>query len=108
MVSEIGGSSPSVVTGLDNRPNPARVGSDAPAAAGATAGVPGGDVVTLTDLASRLQDLTKSIENVPVVDAQRVDGYRRSVSEGSYQVQPEVVADKLISFEHAMGAARPA
>ncbi len=65
-------------------------------------------MVTLTDLASRLQGLTRSIDNVPVVDAQRVDGYRRTVSDGSYQVEPEVVAEKLISYENALAAAQPA
>ena len=105
MVSEISGSSPSHVTALDGRLNTVRVDTGRPAPdPDPQLSVPG-EVVTLTDLASRLQELTKSIENVPVVDAQRVDGYRRTVSDGSYQVQPEVVADKLISFENSLTSA---
>ena len=95
MVSEINSSTSSPVTALDSRV--AKVDKPAPPAApGAAAG---SDVVSLTDLASRLQSLTQSVADVPVVDSKRVDQFRQAITDGSYQVDPEAVADKLANFE---------
>ncbi len=66
-----------------------------------TAGVEhhGADVVTLTDLASRLQKLTQSVADLPVADQQKIESFRQSIADGSYQVDTHAVAEKLSSIE---------
>ena len=69
-----------------------------PQAPGATASADS-DVVTLTDLAARLQALAKSIEQLPEVDRQRVAELKQAIADGSYEVDDESVAEKLAAFE---------
>lgn len=101
MVSEINSSSASVVTALDNRAT--RI--DKPASPAATGAAPNPDVVTLTDLGGRLQALTQSVADVPAVDRSRVESFRQSIADGSYQVDPTAVADKLANFEALLASA---
>jgi len=67
-------------------------------ATGAGAGA-GSDQVTLTDTARRLSDLTQTASAQPAVDAERVSQIRQAIAEGSYQVNAERVADKLLQAE---------
>ncbi len=95
MVSEVNGSTSGVVTALDSRV--AKI--DKPPQT-APASAPGGsEVVTLTDLGSRLQALTQSVADVPAVDAKRVEQFRQALADGSYQIDTDAVADKLANFE---------
>lgn len=95
MVSEINNSTSGVVTALDARAT--KVEKPQPPA---QPNAPGGsDVVTLTDLGSKLQALTQSVADVPAVDAKRVEQFRQAIADGSYQVDAEAVADKLANFE---------
>jgi len=95
MVSEINASSSGVVTALDSR-----VGKiDKPQTASPTNAPGGSEVVTLTDLGGRLQQLTQSVADVPAVDAKRVEQFRQAIADGSYQVDADAVADKLANFE---------
>jgi negative regulator of flagellin synthesis FlgM len=95
MVSEINPSTAGAVTALDSRT--AKV--DKPQTA-APASAPGGsEVVTLTDLGGRLQQLTQSVADVPAVDGKRVEQFRQAIADGSYQVDADAVADKLANFE---------
>lgn len=59
----------------------------------------GSDQVTLTDTARRLSDLTQTASAQPAVDAERVSQIRQAIAEGSYQVNAERVADKLLQAE---------
>lgn len=58
-----------------------------------------GDQVTLTDTARRLSDLTQTASAQPAVDSQRVSEIRQAIADGSYQVNAERVADKLMQTE---------
>lgn len=60
------------------------------------------DIVNLTDTAQRLRALEKSVASLPVVDSQRVDAVKKALADGTYQVKPERVADKLVGFENAL------
>ncbi len=71
-----------------------RAGQDDPAARQ--------DSVSLTRTASRLQAVKDRIEQTPEVDRERVDNLRRAIADGSYQSNPQKVADKLIQFEALM------
>ncbi len=60
------------------------------------------DTVNLTDTAQRLRGLEKSVAGLPVVDAQRVDTVKKALADGTYQVRPERVAEKLVGFEDTL------
>lgn len=49
-----------------------------------------------------LREMTKAVADIPVVDAQRVALVRKALLEGSYKVDPERVAGKLIQFEKTL------
>ena len=40
--------------------------------------------------------------NLPVVDAKRVEQIKQAIDNGSYEVDPVKVADKLMQFEHIL------
>ena len=97
MVSEVNGPRISAVTGLDQRGT--KIGeTHATDAAQATRGQ-GAEVFTLTDLAARLQALTQSVANLPVADQEKVEQFRQSVADGSYEIDPQAVAEKLTAIE---------
>ena len=73
-----------------------------PSAAETTTVAPKGDQVSLTDSAARLRELENEVSQMPVVDAQRVAEVQRSLSIGTYQVNPSDVAEKMLSMEKAM------
>ncbi|ROR34904.1 flagellar biosynthesis anti-sigma factor FlgM [Inmirania thermothiophila] len=61
------------------------------------------DTVSLTDTARTLQSLTERLAELPVVDTQRVEQLRQAIADGSYQVDPQRVAARLLAFESALG-----
>jgi len=85
-----------------NRPvaGPAPVDAARPAA--------GSDVVTLTDLASRLQSLGEAVEQVPVVDKTKVATLREAIDNGTYRVDPRQVAEKMSALEGLLDGASKA
>jgi negative regulator of flagellin synthesis FlgM len=64
------------------------------------------DKISLTGQAQQLQELEKQLASQPVVDSQRVEAVRNAVENGSFTVNPERIADKLISLEQALTDAR--
>ncbi len=62
-----------------------------------------GDTVTLTDTASRLKSLENTLSDLPSVDSGKVAAFREAIMNGSYQVDPGRVADKLLKFERNLG-----
>lgn len=73
------------------------------AAAGSSARAATSDSLNLTDKATQLQALEAQIANLPVVDPQRVEDVQHSLATGSYQPEPQEVADKMIEFETGLG-----
>jgi negative regulator of flagellin synthesis FlgM len=73
-----------------------------PSASGASTAARG-DVVTLTDLSARLQRLSDSVRDLPVVDQARVAELRDQLESGRYQVEDREVADKVAAFETQLG-----
>ena len=57
------------------------------------------DTVSLSDGAVQLGKLETTSINAPVVDTQRVEQVKQAIADGSYQVDPEKIADKLMQFE---------
>lgn len=57
------------------------------------------DTVELTDTASRLNQLTQDVAKVDGVDVERVEAIRQQISEGSYQVDADRIAEALVRLE---------
>lgn len=58
-----------------------------------------GDRVTLSNTANQLSDLTRSVSEQPAVDTQRVEQIRNSIKQGTYEINAERIADRLINME---------
>ena len=55
------------------------------------------DKVDMATFSSQLQALESSLENVQVVDTARVEAIKQAISEGRFRVNPDVVADRLLT-----------
>lgn len=64
------------------------------------------DRVSLTGEAQKLKELETELASQPVVDSQRVNAVRAAVEDGSFAVNPERIAEKMISLEQALTDAR--
>ena len=77
----------------------------APEVGAGKAGVPQGpatpaaarDKVEITSLSAQLAQLEKMLNDVGVVDTARVDAVKQAIAEGRFQIDSEVVADKLLT-----------
>lgn len=67
-----------------------------------TPGSASGDSVTITQTAQQLNELHDALAKVPVVDTQRVEALRTAIDDGSYEVDPMQVAEKLMRFEEQL------
>jgi len=56
----------------------------------------GGPRVQLSALGEKLAGIEASLASVPVFDTQRVEEIKLAISEGRFQVNPDVIADKLL------------
>ena len=66
---------------------------------GAASGVP----VQITGTARHLAALEQSIRELPAVDEARVAAVRGRLADGSYQVDPQRVADRLLRMNADLG-----
>ena len=81
-----------------------------PATSGATAKTGGAsgakpaqtDTVSLTDTAARLKELEMGLASQPVVDTQRVQSVQSAINDGTFEVDPDSVAEKMIDFESGL------
>jgi len=91
-----------VQTDRYNRPENS-VGRSEPRADQDSTGRPStADTVSLTDTSAQLRSIENSLASLPVVDTQRVEAIKLAIADGSYQIDAESVADKLINFEQIL------
>lgn len=101
MVTEIKGPPSGVVTGATQRPtgiDPQAELTRAPQ--GDTAGA--ADNVSLTTAAAQMQALEKAVAETPEVDLERVNEVREAVADGTYHIDNNQLANRLMRFEVMM------
>jgi len=93
---------PAVQIGTDKTVSRARDGAaNAPEVASKPA-----NPVQITDQARKLAALEQTVNSVPVVNEAKVARIRQAIENGSYQVVPERIADKLLRMDRDLGAAQ--
>jgi negative regulator of flagellin synthesis FlgM len=75
----------------------AKAGGSKSAATATAAG--GGDRLNLTGDAGKLQELEGRIANMPIVDAQKVEAVQQALANGSFTIDPQTAADKMLAME---------
>ena len=61
-----------------------------------------GDRVTLTNAASRLQNIEHQLNNASSIDNAHVAEVQSAISNGDYNVDADRIADKMLAFEDFM------
>lgn len=67
-----------------------------------TIGAQPSDTVTVTDTATRIRELEATLGSLPEIDNERVAAIRQAIADGSYQVDPENIAAKLLKLEQEL------
>jgi negative regulator of flagellin synthesis FlgM len=68
-------------------------------AAHGTTGTGSGDTVNVSRSGLLMSRLEEVVHNTPAVDAQRVATLKNAVSSGSYEIDDQRTADKLLRYE---------
>jgi negative regulator of flagellin synthesis FlgM len=66
---------------------------------GGAGSVSQGDKVSVTSEASRLKKIEEQLSSVPEVNSAKVSEIRKQIAEGTFKIDPQVIAAKLIAFE---------
>ena len=67
--------------------------------AGASAAGATTDSVAITDTASVVATAEQGLSAIPVVNESRVNTIRSAIEAGTYKIQPQKIASKLLEFE---------
>jgi negative regulator of flagellin synthesis FlgM len=57
------------------------------------------DRVSVTSEAARLQEIEEHLLSVPEVNAQKVAEIKAAIASGTFEINPQRIAEKLIAFE---------
>ena len=85
-----------------NRSSAAEPGKGASVPSGETAKAAtstGGDQVAISSHAQRIQSLEAQIQQMPEVDMARVEAIKSAIEDGSYKVDTESTAQKMLAIE---------
>jgi negative regulator of flagellin synthesis FlgM len=102
MVADIKGPSGNLAAGAAYRPAGTEMQTDALQRRPAEEAANANDSVTLTGTASQLQALERAVAEVPEVDGERVSEVREAVADGTYRIDNERLASRLMRFEVMM------
>jgi negative regulator of flagellin synthesis FlgM len=59
--------------------------------------------LSLTNMAARLDQITKGLAEQPALDQHRVDAIRNAIENGDYRPNPQRIAQKLLGTEQQLG-----
>jgi negative regulator of flagellin synthesis FlgM len=57
------------------------------------------ETVVITEAAAKFHAIEKAISKQPEVDHTRVEAIKQSIADGSYKIDPQSIAEKLLQFE---------
>lgn len=60
------------------------------------------DSINFTDSARQLKALEEKINRLPIIDTQKVEQIKNSISDGTFDFNSERVAEKLLNFEQEL------
>lgn len=60
------------------------------------------DTVSLSEQSLQVRDLQQQLENLPEVDAEKVEAIKQEIAKGNYPLDPERIAQNLIALEKAL------
>ena len=98
-INGLNGASPAVDAGGARRA-PETAGTQTPGSSAAATSA--GSEVHITDSANLLAGLVQHLRTLPAVDSPCVAQFRTAIDNGSYTVQPGLVASRLMQFEHSL------
>jgi len=102
---------PNKINGLEPRPARVAPASGIRAPAGATGAgseqASGGADVKLTHAARNLAAIEESLRALPAVDELRVSAVKQRLQDGSYDIDPQRIADRLLRLEGDLARALP-
>jgi len=61
------------------------------------------DSLRLTGEASGLQTLQRELSAAPAVDSKRVDAVRQALQDGSYKINPDAIASRMLELDQQLG-----
>ncbi len=61
------------------------------------------DRVSLTSTATALQQVEEQLAKLPDVDSKRVEAIKQAIENGSFEIDSNQVAEKLVAFDSALG-----
>ncbi|MBL4584380.1 MAG: flagellar biosynthesis anti-sigma factor FlgM [Pseudomonadales bacterium] len=93
------GTRPTARANANKSASPEAVAPEKAASSGAAAS---GEQVAISSGAQRIQSLEAQIQQLPEVDAARVEAIKQSIADGEYKVDAQSTADKMIAFEESM------
>lgn len=78
-------------------------GKVAPSGESRARAVDAADSLRLTGEATGLQALQRELSTAPAVDAERVAAVREALQNGTYQINPEAIASRMIAMDQQIG-----
>lgn len=70
---------------------------------GAVEAVATADSLSLTGQASDLQALQRELSAAPAVDTARVEAVRQSLQDGSYKIDADAIASRMLELDQQLG-----
>ena len=64
----------------------------------------GGDSLRLTGEATSLQTMQRELSSASAIDSARVESIRNALQAGTYKVDAEAIADRMLDLERQLGA----
>ena len=65
------------------------------------------DSINLTDSATRIKALEEQVARLPIVDTKKIEQIQNSINDGTYEINPERIAEKMIRFEKDLLSKQP-